>query len=87
MYRFLLDIFNWLLLLSLLLALADKLPINKLFNSIPICCLLASDSDSESNELKMYIRGGQCIASEERTMQDRQCRTLQSNIQNYTKLQ
>ena len=45
-----LDIFNF--VLSLSLALASKLPINKL----PIGNLLASasDSDSESNELKIF---------------------------------
>ena len=32
-------------------------------------------------------RGGQCSAMEERTRQDRQDRTSQSNIQNYMKLQ
>ena len=48
-----LDIFNSLLSLSLSLALANKLPINKLFYSIPIGSLLASasDSDNESKEL------------------------------------
>ena len=53
---FLLDIFNSLLSLSLLLALASKLPIN-ILNSIPIGSLLesASESDSKSNEIKMYI--------------------------------
>ena len=49
------DIFNSLLSLSLLLALAINYLYLNYSNNIPIGCLLdsASDSDSKSNELKM----------------------------------
>ena len=49
--------FNSILSLSLSLALASQLQINKLFYSKPIGSLIesASESDSKSNELKMSI--------------------------------
>ena len=56
LYGLIIDIFNLLLLLSLSLALSSKLPIGLLLEyGLFVGSLLASasDSDSESNELKM----------------------------------